>query len=744
MELAFLSAALLGGLLVAVIPPLIHLISKRRARRVRFAPIALLFLSHKRTARSIRLRQLLLLLLRTLLFCCVALAIAQPLLKANAGARATQAPLVVVVAIDTSASMHALVDGRTLFQSARARALDELKNQPADVRVGAVACDDPPRDLAPPTFERTIAVDAVAPLEPRFHKGDLLTCVARATALARAVEGDGERRVIVLSDLAAHGFPFSAAATGVDGHGVIVEWHRPVDDAPPPNHAITALHVARTAGRSGDALEVSFGAAQFGGGRGGGREGGRGGDRALPSDVTADLFVGTRRAARLSMTLTGGQAAERTFHYALTSEGTGAAPEQLSVILSDDALALDNEMHLPFEIPAPLPVLIVDGAPQPVPFRDEVFYLESALRDSRGGQRRLAVEVIGGDQLKPGALAGQRVVILANVARVDDASAAALVEHVRAGGGLLMTMGDQVDVEAWNRTLSAVLPAPLRGAKGQALLDDASVAEVLSFARFRTDHPVLRGMAEGAVEPADAPGLGRVRTHTLMLLEPSADSEREVLMRFSNDTPALLERSVDAGRAMLLATTIDRDWSDLAIRPGFLPLVRQIVLHLAGALDDGGPRVLRIGEARRIRVARGTKEVEVVLPARATPGDGAGSTAGSARIPVEAGAHEVLFKNTTVPGLYRVRTTTASGTPIERREERFTVLVDPAESDLSLASDELLAQATPTGAVTRTLEAGDDDVPLWPCLLLLAAALIVAESLVLLRAGTRDRVPRVP
>ena len=79
------------------------------------------------------------------------------------------------------------------------------------------------------------------------------------------------------------------------------------------------------------------------------------------------------------------------------------------------------------------------------------------------------------------------------------------------------------------------------------------------------------------------PGLSRVRTHTIMLVEPDARTQRRVLARFTNDAPALLERAVGAegqGRVLLLATTIDRDWSDLAIRPGFLPLMQQIVLYL--------------------------------------------------------------------------------------------------------------------------------------------------------------------
>ena len=85
--LSLLSAGLLGGLAVVVIPALIHLLSRRRARRVRFAPMELLLRSQKRTARSIRLRQLLLLLLRTLFFFCIAFALLRPLWLGRRGMR---------------------------------------------------------------------------------------------------------------------------------------------------------------------------------------------------------------------------------------------------------------------------------------------------------------------------------------------------------------------------------------------------------------------------------------------------------------------------------------------------------------------------------------------------------------------------------------------------------------------------------------------------------------------------------
>ena len=46
-------------------------------------------------------------------------------------------------------------------------------------------------------------------------------------------------------------------------------------------------------------------------------------------------------------------------------------------------------------------------------------------------------------------------------------------------------------------------------------------------------------------------------------------------------TPCIWQASIGAGRTLLFTSTLDRDWNDLPIHPGFLPLMQQTVRHLA-------------------------------------------------------------------------------------------------------------------------------------------------------------------
>src|SRR5262245_46806550 len=105
--MTFLSPLLLWGTLLGAIPLIIHLLNRRRFRRVEWAPMRYLKLTIQRNRRRIQLEQLLLLLLRISLPILLFLYLARPILNPTGlerwlgtGSRSSQ-----VVLIDDSVSM---------------------------------------------------------------------------------------------------------------------------------------------------------------------------------------------------------------------------------------------------------------------------------------------------------------------------------------------------------------------------------------------------------------------------------------------------------------------------------------------------------------------------------------------------------------------------------------------------------------------------------------------------------------
>src|SRR5947209_8140304 len=119
--MTFLTPLLAWGMVLGVIPIIIHLLNRRRFRRVEWAPMRYLKLTIQRNRRRIQIEQLLLLLLRIALPVLLFFYLARPVLNPTGlerwlgtGGRSSQ-----VVLVDDSLSMGYTAGGAPAFQRAR-------------------------------------------------------------------------------------------------------------------------------------------------------------------------------------------------------------------------------------------------------------------------------------------------------------------------------------------------------------------------------------------------------------------------------------------------------------------------------------------------------------------------------------------------------------------------------------------------------------------------------------------------
>ena len=227
-----------------------------------------------------------------------------------------------------------------------------------------------------------------------------------------------------------------------------------------------------------------------------------------------------------------------------------------------------------------------------------------------------------------------------------------------------------------------------------------------------------------AAFPEQGDGLVSARFYKYMLLDPVRDTAaRNVILRFESGAPALVERHVGKGRVMLLATTVDCEWTDLPIRTGFLPLLRESARHLLGATDEDSPATLLAGEPRLLSLAGDMQTLEVTRP------DG---SVWVGRPEAAETGRALLFVGTDQLGIYHVRGAGADGTFATRAAGAFAVNLDPRESDPTRLAPEKrpdrLAAATRAGG-----QAPKHRVELWHALSALLLLVVLVESLLTLR-----------
>src|SRR5438046_8979160 len=116
-RVTFLHPVALVGLVAAAIPALLHLLERRVPPEAEFPPLRYLSEAERQSARRLKLRHLLLLLLRTVLIALIVLAAARPLFHTRASAGSLHEPTALVVILEYYANLELVVYGGTVLAS---------------------------------------------------------------------------------------------------------------------------------------------------------------------------------------------------------------------------------------------------------------------------------------------------------------------------------------------------------------------------------------------------------------------------------------------------------------------------------------------------------------------------------------------------------------------------------------------------------------------------------------------------
>jgi hypothetical protein len=234
--------------------------------------------------------------------------------------------------------------------------------------------------------------------------------------------------------------------------------------------------------------------------------------------------------------------------------------------------------------------------------------------------------------------------------------------------------------------------------------------------KWEADHPIFTPFSKDAPELADA------KFFKISLLGPTtATSDRKVLARFTNGAAALVEASIGAGRTLLFTSTLDRDWNDLPIHPGFLPLIQQAVRHLARKHALGTESDHLVGASVALPTSD-LKKLEIRGP------EGAGAVFEGDRI---AARSSVRYSRTDHPGIYRVIGTDQTGATHDRDELAFAINIDARGSDLTAAPVASLPTSGTGGATAPT--DNTRRVELWHALAAIVLLLLLAEGILVQR-----------
>lgn len=713
MPVSFLKAAVLGGAALGALPIIIHLLSRRRYRVTVWAAMEFLLEAVRQNARRLMLQDILLMLLRVLIVVLTAVMLARPVLTGSIlGVFGGRAEVGALIILDDSYSMGYRSAAGTLFEQAKARALDIIRGLPAGSMAAVVTVNEEAEVRVQPTFELDLAAEVVRGLRPSWRGSNLAAGLEAAPGLLARM-AKPRREVFIITDAQRRALPARK-----DRLDALLE----------PLRRVAAVYLVRVGGAQWE--DVSIDALGL-----------RGGLPTTSEPVEFTVTVTDRgpvpqRQVAVELFVDGLKVDTAEVDLAAAGEGPGRSRaavlrarierpglHQVEARLLEDRLEADDRRYLPLRVYDHLGVLVVDGEPGEGLFEGEADYLAFALSpvdpDTSEVVGPLRSKVIRLFQLPREDLSAYGVVVLANVASVPKPVVDRLERFVRRGGGLMVWLGDRVQPEAYNRDLyrdgEGLLPVRLGGPVGPGQPEGEGT---FGFSTTGLTHPILRLFAESA--SAD---LSTVRVYRALSASLPEGAAGRVICRYTNGGVAMAERPFGRGRVLLVTTSADAEWTDLPHKAAFLPLLHRSIYYLVRSLQ----RTWMLAPAEPIVVALPPEDRGGIVEVRRP-----GSQVDEVSTELTDEGPRVRYPNTGQAGFYLLR---RRGLP--EPLGLFAVNVDPAEADLSAFGEaqlrslvgglgvKVLGGEGPLGEEVRRSRRGRE---LWRWLLALVLGLALLET----------------
>ncbi len=628
MELVHLSLFAWCVPLVAI-PIVLHLLTLHRLKTVDLSTFRFLFDTYVQQRRKMKFMDALIALLRTLFLLFLILACARPMIRhwntlfGGAGGGRD-----IFLLVDCSASMNAVTDGVSAFDRAKTAASAVVEKLGSDDLVTLVRVASRPEEIV---SKVTADTDSL-----KEKLGGLKTSPSRANLFATFTQLFGGGSPMTLK-------PQIYFFTDSQASGWRELREQPAEGLVPEGAKLFVIDVGSSAGEipnravvgdvpethraiAGLPLPLKTRVVNY--------------SKDQPSDVTVSLLIDDKEIARKNLTLKPGESSNTPFLFVPTEPGTLKGRFEIA----GDRFPNDDAFLFTLFVEPQVRVVIVNGNPAKNPkdpFENEALYLQTAFTatepddvgqvSNQSGQnlkgvkkdgqvatsspdklteadrrfvKSLDVVELHENQVNADALKDASVVILANCGTLNDQQTGLLRDHVSRGGGLMILPGDKVNHDQYNKKLFAIpgttdqfiTTAQLTPAEG-----DIEKSETFErFASIDFAHPVL-----SVFENREARYLTKVSVYRRFPLKlPAERGNTWPLLEFSNGSAALVESRYGDGRVILAAFPMTSKWTNLPLKPEFVPLILRLVSHIRTRAGVEGPSVVAANGVAEISVAK--------------------------------------------------------------------------------------------------------------------------------------------
>ena len=653
-----------AGIVGASIPLILHLLNRERARQLVFGTIRFIQMSHQTNVRRHKLKRLLLLLMRILMLALLGFAFARPFFaEAPVIAQKTGGKRNAIVILDTSYSMQY----EEVFENAKKEGIEILDGLDATDAACLILSSDNARVVAPLGSEFSHIRAALNDAEATYKPTDYLDALQTADEILASIP-IGAKQIYVIADMQKRGWE-NFIETDKLNPDVQIQF---VDVHPEQSHnfAITDLNVPPVILQEQQASYLVARVRNFS-------------DEAV-ENLPVRLFIDGNMIHTVQLDIEPDDLADAAFRVDFQDEATHTG----WVELPEDALGVDNKRYFTLQSLRSIKVHAVSDKPRTQnPDQNlhgqmmETFFMKMAFT---AGSDAVPIDFTESSSV-PGTATLNRtdVLVLANVAKLSSDEAGRVATYVASGGGLIITVGDNIDANVYEQRLGGEIDLmPCNFVRPVGDVFDRQQFSVLAMVKY--EHPIFAPFKE-----PNHGDFGKARFYRIFQAVPTG-TNASVIASYDDGSPALFEKPYgNLGRVLCFTSTIDRDWNDLPIRAVYLPFLHESIKYLALKDAETLPDY-RVGDYVELKVSDVENEVmtqntEVAIFNPNNVETRLGRNKDIAPAAERTPQSSVLYTNTAIPGIYSIH---RSGAEVP---DYFVVNVDTTESDLAARDVEELA-----------------------------------------------------
>lgn len=688
--MTFLNPLVLFGLIAASIPVILHLLNLRKLRKIEFSSLHFLKELQKNKIRKIKIKQILLLILRTLIVILLVFSFSRPVMKGYLSGFGSHAKTSVVIILDDSYSMSRDDENGNYFSRAKESAVKiiELMEEGDDLSV--IRTSQLP-DIA---IKNSINFQAAKTELNRFKIGYKFSNSFSAFNSASQILTESKnynKEVYFITDNQKSNYKtddFSGKQLFDNNTRLYII---DIGKESKGNNAIEKVEIANRIFEKESPINLKVTLRNYG---------------AEAKNSLLSVYIAGKRVSQKNVEIGSTTVTDINFIPRQTGFVEGY------VELEEDDLPLDNRRYFSFFIPERLNLLL------------------SAEDDNDYEMVKLVLNSFSNDSLKESFfnisakknsafvstdLSGFDAILLFGAGNLSSGDVERIKTFLTNGGGLIFFpsgRGDAAQASAFLKELGVPSAGVVSSQNGS----------FLSFSKIDYNHPVLSGIFENKF------GAGFNKQIESPMITKSfnlgMDKNSISVITLSNNLPFLLDCSAENKKLLVYAVNPGLEWSDYPFKGLFIPLTYKSVLYVSDKSESA--LSLLVGETAEINLKTGSASVTLKNP------DGEEEKVAVNRLPY--GSFYTL-KNTDRPGIY-----TFSSNEVLKKipvnlasEESYPEKMTDSELEKYMKSIAPLSDVkilSSTENISAFLQEARFGIELWKELIIAALLLLLLEMII--------------